>query len=90
MGNKSVHRRAVKYEKYIILFTRLLCKLKKKTIEKWVSKEYFPADKCLHICREHANLHGLAILTKRSGKPLKAIVHYLEILTQIPINKLVE
>ena len=65
-----------------MLFTKLICKLEKDQIEQWVSKDYFPADKCLMVCKECNNLRGQAILTKRIGNPVKAIGHYLEILAQ--------
>lgn len=79
---------ARKYEKYLILITRLLCRLQKSQVEQWVSRSYFPPDKCLPIVKEYANLRGEAILTMRSGKPLDAIEVYLKILTVFPIYKM--
>ena len=86
----SVTNPAVKkYERYLVLFTKLLCKLQKNAVEQWVSKSYFPPDKCLPICKEYNNLRGEAILTKRSGKPQDAIDVYLRILTNFPVYKMI-
>ena len=79
---------AAKYEKYLVLFTKLLCKLQKGNVEKWVTKSYFPPDKCLPICKEYANLRGEAILTMRSGKHLDAIDVYMKVLSTYPIYKM--
>lgn len=87
----AAHQTAArKYEKYLVLFTKLLCKYHKGQVETWVSKPYFPPDKCLSICKEYGNLRGLAILTMRSGKPRDAINVYLEILTSFPMYKLID
>lgn len=68
-----------------------MSKIEKDTsIERWVTKSYFPVDECLKICEAAKNLHGQAILKQRGGKPIKAIDRYLKILGQIPINELVE
>jgi hypothetical protein len=84
----AVHQtNARKYEKYLILITRLLCKLQKNKVEEWVCKSFFPPDKCLPIVKEYQNLRGEAILTMRSGKPLEAIEVYLKILSVYPIYK---
>lgn len=81
-----------------MLFTRLLCKPKtvqgkvvkanEIIVEQWVSKSYFPPDKCLPICKEFGNLRGEAILTTRSGKPIEAIDVYLKILSEYPVYKM--
>lgn len=73
-----------------MLFTRLLCKLNKNeaVVEQWVSKSYFPPDKCLPICKEYGNLRGQAVLTSRNGKPLEAIDVLLKILTNYPIHSM--
>lgn len=87
----AAHQTAArKYEKYLVLFTKLLCKFQKNQVEQWVSKSYFPPDKCLLICKEYGNLRGLAILTMRSGKPRDAISVYLEILSGFPMYKLID
>jgi len=57
-------------------------------VEQWVSKSYFPPDKCLPICKEWDNLRGEAILTMRGGKPLEAIDVYLKILNEYEIYKM--
>lgn len=71
VGSEKVEQE--KYEKYIVLFTMLLCKLQKNEIEDWVGKCFFPTDNCLKVCREYNNLMGVAILSRRSNRPLEAI-----------------
>ena len=80
---------ARKYEKYLVLFTKLLCKHQKNAVDSWVAKPYFPPDKCLPICKEYANLRGEAVLTVRDGKPLDAIDVYLRILSSHPVHQMI-
>lgn len=41
----SIHTaKATKYTKYIVLFTKLLCKLRKPNLEEWVREPFFPAE----------------------------------------------
>lgn len=90
-GVDNIHtKKATKYQKYIVLFTKLLCKLHKPNIEEWVSQTFFPAEQCLKVCREYNAIRGIAVLTKRCGKMLDAIQAYMQILGQLPLNKLVE
>jgi len=57
-------------------------------VDTWVSKSYFPPDKCLPICKEYGNLKGEAILTMRGGKHLESIDVYLKILTEYPVHNM--
>lgn len=79
-----------KYIKYIELFTKLLCKLEKDEVEEWVEKPFFPPEVCLKVCIEQNCYKGVAILSRRSNRPLEAIQAYLDLLASIPINKLLE
>ena len=78
-----------KYERYIVQFTKLICSQDPDSVEKWVSKVYFPVEKCLPICEESHKV-GEAILTMRSGRPHAAIDLYCQILTGFPILGLLE
>ena len=78
-----------KYERYLVQFTRLICNQDQESVEKWVSKSYFPVEKCLAICHEVHPI-GEAILTMRNGRPHAAIDMYCEILTNFPILGLLE
>ena len=89
-SEKASQEKQEKYETYILLFTKLLCKLNKQEIECWVEKPYFPPEKCLKICQEHNNLQGVAVLSRRSNRPLAAIEAYLDLLRGIPLSKLLE
>ena len=80
---------ARKYEKYLVLFTKLLCKHQRNAVDSWVAKPYFPPDKCLPICKEYGNLRGEAVLTVRDGKPLDAIDVYLRILSGHPVHQMI-
>ena len=51
--SESLNQTVRKYEKYLILFTRLLCRFQGHLVDQWVSKSYFPPDQCLPICREY-------------------------------------
>ena len=82
--NESVYqhekqRLTLKYESYLVQFTKLLCQFDKNKVEYWVSKAYFPISQCLDVCREQENDRGVAILVIRSGN----FEQYLKILDKI-------
>lgn len=79
-----------KFENYILLFTKLLCKHNKDEIEDWVKECYFPADKCLQICKDFGNLKGQAILSMRNYRPIEAISAYLQLLSSLPADKFLD
>ena len=80
----------MKYENYLVQFTKLLCQFDKFKVEHWVSKTYFPINQCLDVCREQENDRGVAILVIRSGNFEQAIKEYLKILDKINTQKLLE
>lgn len=81
---------ANKFERYLVQFVKLLCQQQPDEVEKWVSKSYFPVEKCLKVCTDAQNQLGVAILTKSNGAPHEAIAIYCKILTQFPCLGLLE
>jgi hypothetical protein len=50
----------------LLIFTKLLCEKKfKSKIVDFVSRSYFPIDKCLQICEEKGALEASAVLHRR-------------------------
>ena len=81
---------ANKFERYLVQFVKLLCQQQPDEVEKWVSKSYFPVEKCLKVCTDAQNQLGVAILTKSNGAPHQAIDLYCNILTNFPSLGLLE
>jgi hypothetical protein len=80
------------YTKFLELFVKLLCKKKPDQVEHWVSKPYFPVEKCLKMVRDesHRHLMGEAILLQRAGNLLEAIKIYMKQIDEINVLKLLE
>lgn len=63
-------------------------KYRKRAME-YVQRDYFPINECLQICEGKGAKDASAALYKRKGDYDKAISLYVEVLTEVSIDKVV-
>lgn len=80
-------------EKYKVLIIRLVQILNEKKYRKrameYVQRDYFPINECLQICEGKGAKDASAALYKRKGDYETAISLYVEVLTEVSIDKVI-
>jgi hypothetical protein len=56
----------------------------------WVSKDYFPTEDCIAVCRQMRNSLAEARLVHKTGNGLGAIQIYLDHIAKIDMKRLTD